>query len=205
MIRARVLAAAAIAAAVFGSGPAAGCGNSPPPVRYYQVELPEGEGKNAGEGVLAVERLGADAAYDEARIVYRENPYRLDYYHYHRWSAPPGIMLSDYLRLAYGETGLFDSVVSDFGEGVDGVLGGRVMALEEVNKTEEEWLARIRLELELRDARTGELLWTQMITETEPLEAQEPEGLARAVAKVMERIVDDTAPELSRALADRDA
>ena len=38
-----------------------------------------------------LESLETEAGYDDERIVYRTTPYRLDYYQYHRWSAPPGV------------------------------------------------------------------------------------------------------------------
>ena len=183
---------------------AAACGSSPPPVRYYQIAVPEAKPAGQGEGILAVERIRADAAYDDARIVYRESPHRLDYYHYHRWSSPPGMMLSDYLRVAYDQSGHFGSVVSGFSDDADAILGGRLMAFEEVNETEDRWLARVRLELRLRDAKTGELLWSSVITETEPLEEHEPEGLAKALGVAMDRIVAATGPDLRDALGDRE-
>jgi ABC-type uncharacterized transport system auxiliary subunit len=181
----------------------AACGGAAPPVRYYQIALPDGDDARAGQGskVLAIERLAADAAYDDARIVYRESPYRLDYYHYHRWTSPPGLMVSDYLRIAYQQSGLFRSVISGYSSDADAILSGRLMAIEEVNESPDAWTARVRLELQLRDARTGELLWSRLITETEALEDREPEGLAKAMAAVMARIVDATAPLIARQMA----
>jgi ABC-type uncharacterized transport system auxiliary subunit len=189
-----------LAAALSLTASLAACGGPAPPVRYYQIALPDGDGAGqigqAGEGapILAIERISADAAYDDPRIVYRESPYRLDYYNYHRWSSPPGLMVTDYLRIAYQQSGLFRSVVSGYSSDADAILAGRVMAIEEVNETATTWHARIRLELLLRDARTGELLWSQVVTEIEPLESREPEGTAQAVAAAMGRIVAVTGP-----------
>ena len=177
----------------------AACGGRAPPVRYYQIALPEDGGAGAGQGsaILAIERISADAAYDDARIVYRQSEFRLDYYHYHRWSSPPGLMVTDYLRMAYQQTGRFRSVIGGYSGDADAMLGGRVMAIEEVNRSETDWLARVRLELWLRDASTGELLWSQILTETEPVSTHGPEGLAEALALAMERIVSDTAPAIA--------
>ena len=199
MIRAGlIVTAVALVAALVG------CRGSAPPVRYYKIALPDAEpaGQGEGRGILALERLNADAAYDDARIVYRESPYRLDYYHYHRWTAPPGLMVSDYLRMAYQQTGKFRSVVAGYSSDADAILSGRLMAIEEVNRTETEWLARIRLELRLRDARTGDLLWSQVLTETERLERNEPEALAMAMAAAMTRIVETSAPTIASHIPD---
>jgi ABC-type uncharacterized transport system auxiliary subunit len=200
-----VLALASLASLIAVVSSLAACGRAAPPVRYYQIALPDGDDGRAGQGakVLAIERLTADAAYDDARIVYRESPYRLDYYHYHRWTSPPGLMVSDYLRMAYQQSGLFRSVISGYSSDADAILSGRLMAIEEVNESAESWLARVRVELQLRDARTGDLLWSRLITETEVLEAREPEGLAKATAAAMARIVETTAPLIAEHMASR--
>ena len=190
----RLVALAALAAAL------AACGSSPQ-TRYYQLAMPGEEAEQSGQAILAVEQLVADAAYAEPRIVYRESPYRLDYYHYHRWSAPPGVMVSDYLRMAYRQSGRFRAVVSGYTPDATAILTGRIMALEEVDVADGEWLARVRLELHLRDARTGDLLWSTTATEEEPLRSRTPEGLAQSLSDAMGRIVAETAPAIAEVAA----
>ena len=86
--------------------------SSAPQVRYYQVvpEAIERRDEPAGGMVLAVETLSASAVYEDERIIYRQNPYRLDYYAYHRWSSPPSLMVSDVLRQTLEQTGQFATV-----------------------------------------------------------------------------------------------
>lgn len=185
-------------AALLCAGLAAGCGSSPKEIHYYQLAMPE-EGAGAkGQGVLAVEQIVADSAFDDQRIVYRKSAYRLNYYHYHRWSAPPGMMVSDYLRMAYRQSGRFDDVVSGFTPDATTVLSGRVMALEEVDVSKEEWKARVRIQLHLRDARTGKLLWSGTVSKEEPVKERNPEGLAAALSAAMADVVAETTPEIAR-------
>jgi hypothetical protein len=77
------------------------------------------------------------------------------------------------------------------------VLAGRVLAIEEVDRSKAEWIGRIVLELNLTDARSGEALWTQQFDETEPLRVQTPEGLAAALSIAMSRIVAHTVPAIA--------
>jgi ABC-type uncharacterized transport system auxiliary subunit len=188
----RTLVAAAWAASIA----CAACGGKLPETRFYQLAAPAASAPR-GDAVLVLETLTAEAAYDDDRIAYRTTPVRIDYYHYHRWSSPPGVMVSNYLEQALEASGRFRAVVRELTAAAPVVLGGRVLAIEEVDRSSSEWLARIVLELTLSDARTGEALWTDQIEATEPLRQRTPEGLAAALSTAMSRIVARTAPVIA--------
>lgn len=185
------------AVVVFALGLAlAACAGKVPETRYYQLAAPT-TGTRAGAAVVALEPLATDAAYDDERIVYRTNPYRLDYYQYHRWSASPGVMISNYLEQALERSGRIRAVVRELTDETSVVLGGRVVAIEEVDTSRTRWLGRIVIELSLADAKTGAVLWSEQFEETEPLAAQHPEGLARALSQAMARIAAKAAPTIA--------
>jgi ABC-type uncharacterized transport system auxiliary subunit len=152
--------------------------------------------------VIGVEPFAADSSYDAQKIVYRKSPYRLDYYHYHRWAAPPGIMVADYMRDALEHTGDYRAVESGFTGDAVAIVGGRLIHFEEVDESEQRWKARIKVAVHVRIAQTGELAWSKTLVEEEPLDSQSPEGLARAMSVALERVVAKTAPEI-RALTEQ--
>jgi len=181
----------------------AACGGKLPETRYYQlaVAAPPAHGDDR---VLVLDALATDAGYDDERIVYRTTPFRVDYYQYHRWTSAPGVMVGNFLEQGLEHTGKFRAVVRDMSPDAPVVLAGRVLAIEEVDRSKTEWLGRIVLELVLTDARTSEVVWTEQFEETEPLRQQTPEGLAAALSIAMSRIVAQTAPVVAE-LADRQA
>ena len=195
---------------------AAGC-KSAPEVRHYQLNLVDSQRAlaEAGNGratttstetvatggrVIGVDVLRADTAYDDLRIVYRKSPYRVDYYHYHRWSAPPSLMLTDVLRDGLHQTGAFGRVTSGYGRDVDAVLRGRVVAIEEVDRSATEWEARVVLDLELERVATGEVLWSRTLSQSESVEQLNPEGVTIAASKAMGKIIVEMLPELLSAM-----
>jgi ABC-type uncharacterized transport system auxiliary subunit len=180
---------------------AAGCGGSSPPTRYYHLATPQA-GRVTGDVVVVLDDVATDAGYDDERIVYRVNPYRFDYYDYHRWSALPGILVGNYLERALERTGRFRAVVRDRTPDAAVVLSGRIAAIEEIDRSREAWVGHVVLELRLADAETGEVLWTAQFDETEPMPVQSPEGLARAVSTALARVVARVAPEIA-ALAEQ--
>jgi ABC-type uncharacterized transport system auxiliary subunit len=173
-----------------------GCGGKLPETSYYNLAPPEVKGR-AGDGVLVIEPLQTDAAYDDERIVYRTNPFRFDYYQYHRWSAAPGMMVTNYLERALEHTGQFRSVVREVTQDAPVILGGRVVAIEEVDQSLKSWSGHIVVELTLTDTKTGVALWSEQFEENEPLAVQTPEGLAKALSVAMNRIVARAAPVIS--------
>jgi ABC-type uncharacterized transport system auxiliary subunit len=183
---------------------AAACAGRAPVTRYYNL-APPAKAEGQGDLVVVLEPLTTDPAYDDERIVYRANPYRLDYYDYHRWSASPGVLVATYLEVALENRGHVRAVRRDLTTDADVVLSGRVAVIEEVDVSKERWEGRIVLELQLSDAHSGETLWSEQYEEREPLAAQSPEGLAQALTKAMARIVASAGPAIAQhAQASRD-
>jgi ABC-type uncharacterized transport system auxiliary subunit len=165
-----------------------------PETRYYQLASPVRETRVATLApprtgpAIAVQSLDADRPYDDERIVYRSDPYRLDYYYYHRWSSPPGSMIASYLTDALDHTGKFRAVTREPDDATAIVISGRVLAIEEVDSTREQWRGRIAIELTATDHQSGRVLWTHRFEDSEPMPSQSPEGLARALTVAMNRI-----------------
>lgn len=175
----------------------AACAGKVPDTRYYQLAAPAVAATQAGEASIAVEPLTAEGAYDDERIVYRVTPYRLDYYNYHRWSSPPGTMLGNYLQDALARSGRFRAVTYEPSESIPLTLGGRVIALEEIDQSKTRWLGHVAVELTLTDTLTNQVLWSRRFDETEPVREQTPEGLARALSAAMARITRQALPAVA--------
>jgi ABC-type uncharacterized transport system auxiliary subunit len=172
----------------------AACAGKTPETRFYQLATPATSGATNHAGVtLAIEPLDTDPAYDDERMVYRLTPYRLDYYNYHRWSSAPGTLIADFLERSFENSGRFRTVTRD-GHAAPVTLGGRVVAIEEVDKSKTTWVGRIVVELRVTDATTGDVLWTEQYEETEPVKEQTPEGLAAALSTALRRISDRALP-----------
>jgi ABC-type uncharacterized transport system auxiliary subunit len=181
----------------------AACGGKLPETRYYQLAaVAPAKADASGQATIAIEPFATDTAYDDERIVYRQTPYRLDYYHYHRWSALPGVMLAGYFEQALERSGKFRAVVRAPATDATFVLGGRVAAIEEIDTAKTRWVGRIALELVLTDAKSGHAVWTKKIEETEPLRVQSPEGLAEALSAAMARVIARITPDVV-AIADK--
>ncbi|MBV8762545.1 MAG: membrane integrity-associated transporter subunit PqiC [Deltaproteobacteria bacterium] len=176
----------------------AACAGKVPETRYYQLATQTRPAETNATVALAIEPLVADAAYDDDRIVYRLTPYRLDYYNYQRWSAPPGQLVGNFMQDAFMKSGRFRAVMHEASESAPVTLGGRLIALEEVDKSKTEWLGHVAIELTLTDNQTNKIVWSQQYDEIQPLKAQTPEALAEAVSTAMTRITQRALPEVAQ-------
>jgi uncharacterized lipoprotein YmbA len=174
---------------------------STPETHFYRLSAPALIlAREPIAGVLYIESLESDAVFSDDRIVYRTSPYKLDYYNYHRWTSPPAVHLTDYLRDAYARTGLFTRVVTASTPPPDAVLSGRVTGFEEVDESTTSWSGRLELELTLSDARSDAILWNQRYSESERIPERTPEGLAIALSAAMGRIVQSSVAALAQAM-----
>lgn len=170
------------------------CAGKTPETRFYQLAAPKAASPDNSGVSLVIETLDTEGAYDDERMVYRVTPYRLDYYNYHRWSAAPGALVGNYLEQAFEASGRFRSVTREANPAAPVTLSGRVIALEEVDKSKTEWLGHVVIELTLIDNSTGDVIWSQQYEENEPLPEQKPEGLAKALSKALDRIAQRALP-----------
>jgi ABC-type uncharacterized transport system auxiliary subunit len=175
----------------------AACAGKMPETRYYQLATPTTPSvAGSSNTTLAIELLDTDPAYDDERIVYRLTPYRLDYYNYHRWSALPGTLIADFLERTFERSGKFKTVTRESAS-AQVTLGGRVVAIEEVDHSKTRWVGRVVVELRLTDNTSGAVLWTKKFEELEPLANQTPEGLAHALSVALYRVAERALPQIA--------
>jgi ABC-type uncharacterized transport system auxiliary subunit len=169
-----------------------------PQTHYYALVLPPAlESYTATRAELTVDELSVASAYDDQRIVYRPGPYRLRYYEYHQWSAPPSLAVSDYLRDALSQSGRFQRVSSERSPATTLVLGGRISSFEEVDVTPTRWVGRVELELFLEDPNSGEVVWSRRFRVQRPLSTRSPAGVAEALSSALAQIVAEATPQIA--------
>lgn len=136
------------------------CGSAPR-TNYYTVRLPQPPAAtDSGKGQLGVALLQADHLLRQDRIVYFTQQHGLNYYHYHRWAEPPASMVQSALIRKIQAAGMFGDVVQYRSQkGLDYVLRGRLLALEEVDSGTEV-SARFGLQLELVRQEDAQVVWS---------------------------------------------
>lgn len=170
---------------------AAGCGSARPS-KYYQLTVPPNTVASTAPAsspyplTLLIGRITAPELYREDPIVYSSTGEAMGTYEYHRWAEPPTQMLPEVLLRELRATGHFKAVNllrSDVHG--DFLLHGHLYDFKEVNSGSR--VARVTLELELRNIKTGSMVWTHFYSHDEPVDGKEVDSVVSALDKNVQR------------------
>src|ERR1700739_2663817 len=148
-----------------------GCGAARPS-KYYQLTVPNdatpANASNPYHVTLMLALITSSHLYREDHIVYTDNAQYMGMYQYQRWAEPPTEMIRDVLLRELRASNRFEGVYT-WGSNVRGdyIVRGHLYDFREVSGSR--LVARVTIELELHDARTGASVWTHFYSHDEPV------------------------------------
>ena len=164
---------------------AAGCGAARPN-KYYQLTVPGDRAPAANANpvpvTLLIGRLTGSALYREDTIVYSSGGEGMGTYEYHRWAEPPTEMIAEIMLRQLRASGHYRGVYtlrSDIHG--DFLLHGRLYDFKEVSGSSE--VARVTMELELRNVKTATSVWTHFYSHDEPTAGKNVDAIVAALDK----------------------
>ena len=145
--------------------------------------------------VVRVERVGVALAYRRQEIAYRTNPYELRYDWYRLWVSRPDKMFTELLAGYLRRSGLFAQVVEQLGERApDYVLRAEVLALEELDSSEDVWYARLAMRLALVRFADRRAIWEHVFDVKRRVHTRRPVFVVRTLdailAEQMQQAID---------------
>ena len=156
------------------------------PSKYYQLTVPGNMVPTADSSpipiTLLIGRLTAPALYREDQIVYSSGGESMGTYEYQRWSEPPAEMIAEVMLRQFRASGHYQGVYtlrSDIRG--DFLLHGRLYDFKEVSGSP--LVARVTMELELRNIKTGTTVWAHFYTHDEPSNGKEVGAVVAALDK----------------------
>ena len=174
------------------------CGGVPK-TSYYTLRTPAPPSPNDArtDFVLGVEHFRAPQMLRDDRIAYFVSPTEMNYYQYHRWSADPASMFSDYTAQWLSDLGVFAQVrMLPTRETIDFRLSGRVLDFQEVDY-QGGVKARVSLELTLIRTRDRKVVWTGKQEAETPVQEKGVAAVAIAINAACKRLVQELVPGLT--------
>jgi ABC-type uncharacterized transport system auxiliary subunit len=170
-----------------------GCGAARPS-KYYQLTVP-GDTTTAADPspypvTLLLGPITSSHLYREDHIVYSSDAQNMGTYEYQRWAAPPTEMIEDVLLRQLRASGRYRAIYS-LHSNIHGdyLLHGHLYDFKEV--TGGTLVARVTLELELRDTKTGATVWTHFYTHDEPVSGKDVSGVVAAIDRNAQQAVNE--------------
>lgn len=159
-------------ALILAASVSGGCGAARPS-KYYQLTVPADAppppGADPYHVTLMLAPITSSRLYREDHIVYTDSGQDMGVYQYQRWAEPPTEMIRDVLLRELRASNRFEGVYT-WGSNVRGdyIVRGHLYDFREVSGNDG-LVARVTLELELHEARTGASVWTHFYSHDEPV------------------------------------
>jgi ABC-type uncharacterized transport system auxiliary subunit len=184
-------------------GIVSGCGAARP-VKYYQLTVPADRPASSESAqypvTVLIGSLKASHLYREDRIVYGSSGEEMGTYEHHRWAEPPTEMIETTLLHTLRATGRLQTVapLTSNAHG-DFILRGQLYDFKEVSGNG--FAARLTLELEMRDVKTGQTVWTHYYTYDEPVSGKEVSTVVAALNRNVHRAEEEISSSLNQYFA----
>ncbi len=187
------------------AGLLAGCGAARPS-KYYQLTVP-GDAATVAEHTtypvtLLLGPLRASHIYREDHIVYSSSGQNMGTYQYQQWSEPPTEMLVDVLLRDLRASGKYRAVdVLRSNSHGDYILYGRLYDFKEISGAP--LLARLTVDLELRETKTGSTVWTHYYSHDEPVTGKDISAVVAALDRNTQRGMGEVKSSLEQFFSTR--
>jgi cholesterol transport system auxiliary component len=171
------------------------------PAKYYQLTAPkESPADPPGDPLPVTILMGpimSSHLYREDRIVYSSNGENMGTYEYQRWAEPPTEMIQDVLFRTLRSSGRYRAVYAQRSSvRGDYLLRGRLYDFKEIGGSP--MSARLSLELELRDTKTGATVWSHLYNHDEPVSGKDVSSMVAALNRNVQRATNEFAASLSQ-------
>lgn len=161
---------------------AAACGAGRP-IKYYRLEIPSATpaGTTAGFGFsLQVADIDSPPIMRDGRILYQVGAHEVGTYEYHRWVETPDRVVQDSLIRLLRSSGKFQSVDTPRNSlRPDYIVQGKIYEFAETDKPQ--IVARVSLEIELHETKTGRTVWSQIYTNEDSVDGKEVQDVVHAL------------------------
>jgi ABC-type uncharacterized transport system auxiliary subunit len=165
-----------------------GCGAARPS-KFYQLAVPGDTAPGAEPAAYPVTLLlgsiATSSLYRDDRIVYTSHGEAMGTYEYQRWAEPPSEMIREVLLRELRASGRYQGIYSLHSDvRGDYVLRGHLFDLRELDG--KVLAARVAFEFELRDSKTGSIVWSRYYSHDEPVDGK---NVAAVVAALNRNVV----------------
>ncbi len=176
-----------------------GCGGVPP-TYYYRIhyDMPKHNSPDPVPVTIGIQPFDADVLYKGDRIVYRNSEYQVQFYHYHRWVAPPNKIVQESVLEQFQSSGVFQEVVNyPPSVTVDYILKGNIKAFEEWDE-ENSWYGLVSIAFELQHGESGGIVWQNTLWEKTKVTENKPVSVVKAISESLKIVVKKAIREIEQ-------
>jgi ABC-type uncharacterized transport system auxiliary subunit len=168
-------------------------GKPGPEVHYYALSVPLPENAPpAGAPSLMLRRFVARDPFGQEAMVFRSGSYKVSFYGYHRWIAPPANLISDWTLRYLRGAGLFSQVSEYSG---DLALTAVIRDFTELDNRDS-WAADLSIDFMITRTTDGATVWMQSYSSSQRASRRNPEAVAEAMSQGLSQVLAKLATDL---------
>lgn len=168
-------------------------GKPGPEVHFYALSVPVPEAAPpAGAPSLMLRRFVARDPFGQEAMVFRSGSYKVSFYGYHRWIAPPANLISDWTLRYLRGAGLFSQVSEYSG---DLALTAVIRDFTELDNRDS-WAADLSIDFMITRTTDGSTVWMQNYTSSQRAARRNPEAVAEAMSRGLQQVLAKLATDL---------
>ena len=175
------------------------------PDKFYELGIPSSAAiaPSSGSGVtLTVANLSATHLYQQDSIVYTAVGGHMGTYSHDRWTESPAEMMQQVLLRSLRASGRYRGVYTLRGNpAADFVVEGRIHDFREVDVAKNSILARVGFQLELRDRKNNNTVWSHYYSHDEPVNGNDLNSVVAAFDKNVQQGIGEATASLDQYFA----
>jgi ABC-type uncharacterized transport system auxiliary subunit len=183
-----------------------GCASAPVKqyftLNYTPSEMARRSYISAFPFTIRLKDFDIEDAYSRPQIVYRQNPFQLEYYSYKLWAVKPTRMITDLVQKHLLDVSMVSHVVRRLDEAYkpDYELGGVIEALEEYD-SDKVWFAHLAIRIRLTRLSDSKTIYSRSFDKRKQVFSNKPEDVVKAMSEVMEFVMNQACQDMDGVLA----
>lgn len=136
---------------------------------------------------LRVKKFDIEKVYGKSNIVYRQSPFKLEYYGFRHWAVRPADMLTDLITAHLAHIKLVDVLVRRLDEASqpDYELTALIDAIEEFD-SEERWFAHLSIRYQLKRLSDEKIIYTRVFDNRREVPNHTPTDVVKKLSEIMD-------------------
>ncbi len=156
-------------------------------INYTPDELTNRKNDTPYPFTLRVKSFDIEKVYGKPNIVYRESPYKLEYYGFRHWAVRPAAMLTDLVYKHISDVKLTDALVRRLDDAgmPDYELSALVEAIEEYD-SKELWYAHLSIRFSLKRLKDDAVLYSRTFDKRKKVPEHTPSSVVKTLSEIMD-------------------
>lgn len=158
-------------------------------LHYYDLYITPAKVENNVKinKTLQIEDIETNMAFWHQRILYRKNPYQVQYFPLNQWAKMPGELIKDTIIHYYRNSSFFKKVINDNSSITPEIMMRITIDALEMLQKEKQWYAHLALYIEMMDVKTEKTLLTHSFDRIMQIKGKKARYLPEKISEILQQ------------------